>query len=145
MAYSIFISFDNKDRDLSGDLSERLKRAGLTVLSSASKFVNPRDDVDRIKNLEKADQVIFIITSNAIDGEKVFFDLGVADALGKELVPVLVGLRPKDLPGILKGLDFIKYDKLEGYINNLQRKVGEAAKPSARAQPKSGERSKSAA
>lgn len=145
MAYTVFISFDNKDRDLAGDLSKRLDKAGLIVLSSASKVDNPRDDVDRIKNLEKADQVIFLITSSAIDGEKVFFDLGVADALEKQLVPVLVGLRPKDLPGILKGLDFIKYDKLEGYINNLQRKVGEAAKTSARAQPKSGERSKSAA
>jgi hypothetical protein len=145
MAYTIFISFDNKDRDLAGDLSKRLDKAGLIVLSSASKVDNPRDDVDRIKNLEKADQVIFLITSHAIDGKKVFFDLGVADALEKQLVPVLVGLRPKDMPDILKGLNFVKYDELERYISRLQRRVGEVAKPLVKTQPKSGERSKSAA
>jgi hypothetical protein len=145
MAYNIFISFDNKDRDLARDLSKRLEKAGLTVMSSASKIDNPRRDIDRIKNLEKADEVIFLITDDAIQGRYAFFDLGIAYAMGKRLAPVLVGLRPKDMPDILKGLDFIKYDELESYISRLRRKAGEVAKHSAKAGPKSGERLKSAA
>jgi hypothetical protein len=145
MTYQIFISHDSKDTDLARDLSKRLSKAGLIVITSTGKIDNPRDDKDRIENLKKADEVIFLITNNAIDGNKVFFDLGVADALEKRLAPVLVGLRPKELPDIVKGFDFIKYDELERYIDRLHQIVDATSKPSAKTQPKSGERSKSAA
>lgn len=145
MAYNVFISFDSKDIDLARDLSKRLEKAGLTVTISTAKIDIPRDDKGRIESLKKADEVIFLITNNAIDGNKVFFDMGVADALEKRLAPILVGLRSNELPGIVKGLDLIKYDNLEGYIGKLQRAAEEASKQSARVQPKSGERSKPAA
>jgi hypothetical protein len=145
MPYKIFISFDSKDRDLARDLAKRLEKAGLTVTTPSAKIDNPRDDKVRIENLTKADEVVFLITSNAIEGNKVLFDLGVADALEKRLAPVLLGLRPRDLPDIVKGLDFIKYDELESYIAKLSGVTEAASKPPARVQPKSGERSKSAA
>ncbi len=145
MAYNIFISFDSKDRDLARDLSKRLEKAGLTVMSSAGKIDNPRHDTDLFKNLEKADEVIFLITDDATQGTNLLFELGYAYAAGKRLAPVLVGLRPKDMPDILKGLDFIKYDELESYISRLRRKVGEVAKPPAKVEPKSGARSRPAA
>lgn len=145
MEYNVFISHDSKDTALARDLLKRLEKAGLMVTTSTGKIDNPRDDKDRIKNLAKADEVIFLITNNAIDGNKVFFDLGVADALEKRLAPVLVGLRPNELPDIVKGLDFIKYDELERYISRLHRIAEAASKPSAKSQPKSREPSKTAA
>lgn len=145
MTYNVFISSDSKDLDLARDLLKRLLKAGLGVTTSTGKIDNPRDDKDRIENLKKADEVIFLITNNAIEGNKVLFDLGVADALEKRLAPILVGLRPKELPDIVKGLDFIKYDNLESYIERLRRVAEETSKPSAKMQPKSGEPSKSAA
>jgi len=108
MAYSIFISHDSKDNDLARDLLKRLEKAGLSVTTSSGKIDNPRDDKGRIENLKKSDEVVFLLTSNAIDGNKVFFDLGVADALEKRLTPILVGLRPNELPDIVKGLELIE-------------------------------------
>jgi TIR domain len=145
MAYNIFISCEHKDTDLARDLSKRLEKAGVSVTNSASKIDNPRDDKDRIKNLQKADEVIFLMTNNAIEGYKVLFDLGVANTLEKRLACILVGLKPKELPEIVKGLDFIKYDELDRYISRLRRRVEDAAKSQAKAQPKSGQTSKSAA
>lgn len=145
MAYTIFISSDNKDTDLARDLSKRLEKAGLMVTTSTGKIGNPRDDKERIESLRKADEVIFLITNNALEGNKVIFDLGVANTLEKRLSPILVGLKPKELPDIVKGLDSIKYEELERYIERLQRRVEETLKPSAKPQPKSGEPSKSAA
>jgi hypothetical protein len=128
--YKVYISSDSKDLDLARDLSKRLEKAGLKVATSTGKADNPRDDKDRIENLRSADEVIFLITDNAIQGNDVLFDLGAADVLEKRLAPVLVGLRPKELPDILRGLDYIKYDELERYIGKLQRKVEKAAKSS---------------
>jgi hypothetical protein len=145
MSYNIFISADSKDTDLARDLCKRLDGAGLTVTTSAGKIDNPREDKKRIANLKKADEVIFLITNGALEGKKILFDLGCATSLKKRLAAVLVGLRPKELPSIVQGLDFITYDELEGYIDRLRRQVEEASKPSAEAQPKSGGRSKSAA
>jgi hypothetical protein len=145
MARKVFISFDNKDTALARDLSKRLESAGLTVTTSTVKIDTPRDDKGRLENLKKADEVILLITYNAIDGNTVLFDLGFADALEKRLVPILVGLKPNELPDIVKGLPFIKYDNLESYIQRLQLVAEETSKLSAKARPKSGEPSKSAA
>ena len=145
MAYNIFISSDSKDLSLARDLSKRLEKAGLGVRTSKGKIDNPRNDKDLVENLRQADEVIFLITNNAIQSANVLFELGFAYAAGKRLAPVLVSLRPKDMPDILKGLDFVKYDELESYISRLRRRVGAIAKPSAKTQLKSGEQSKSAA
>lgn len=145
MSYNIFISFDSKDTDLARDLSKRLEKAGLTVTTTTGNIYNPRDVKDNIENLKKADEAIFLITNNSIEGKKILFDMGIATSLEKRLAPILVGLRPKELPDIVKGLDFIKYDELERYIGRLQRMAGETSKPLAKVQPKSGEPSKSAA
>lgn len=145
MSYNIFISSDSKDTDLARDLSKRLEKAGLSVTTSTGKVGNPRDDKDRIKNLEKADEVIFLLTLNSVRDQKLLFDLGIATSLEKRLTPIIRGLKPKDLPDIIRGLDYVKYDDLERYISKLRRRVEEALKSSAKAQPKSGESSKSAA
>jgi hypothetical protein len=131
MAYKIFISFDSKDLDLARDLSKRLEKVGLTVTSSSSKIDNERLEKGHIEGLIKADEVIFLITNNAIEGKRVFFEMGAADALEKRLATILVGLRPKELPDIFKGLDYIKYDELERYIGRLRHKVEETSKLSA--------------
>ena len=145
MAYNVFISFDSKDTDLARDLSKRLEKAGLTVQTSTGKIDNPRDVDDRIENLKKADEVIFLISNNAIDGNKVLFDMGIANGLKKPLTPILVGLRPRELPAIVQGLEFIKYDELERYIGKLQKMVEIVSKPPVKAQSKPGEPSNAAA
>jgi TIR domain-containing protein len=140
MAYNIFISSDGKDADLARDLSKRLMKAGLTATTSPNKT-----DRDRIENLKKADEVIFLLTTNSLESYNVFFDMGAAYEMNKRLAPVLVGVRVKDLSAIVKGLDFIKYDELERYISKLQRRVKKSSKSSAQAQQKLGETAKSAA
>ncbi|HEY0378547.1 MAG TPA: toll/interleukin-1 receptor domain-containing protein [Pyrinomonadaceae bacterium] len=145
MAYTIFISSDSRDKDLARDLSKRLEKAGVSVTTSASKVDNPRDDKSRIENLRKADEVIFLLTSKSVRDEKILFDLGIATSLEKRLAPIIQGVKPKDLPDIIKGLEYIKYEDLERYISRLRRRVDEALKALAKAQPKSGESSKSAA
>ncbi len=130
MAYNIFISSDSKDTDLARDLSKRLEKAGLSVTTSIGKAGNPRDDKSHIENLEKADEVIFLLTSNSIRDQKILFDLGIATSLEKRLTPIIQGVKPKELPDIAKGLDYIKYDDLERYISRLRRRVEEVLRGS---------------
>jgi DNA-binding response OmpR family regulator len=138
MAYNVFISFDIKDRALARDLTKRLEKAGMTVTIA-------EDPKDSIEELKKADEVIFLITNNAMEGKKILYDMGIATSLEKRLVPILVDMKPNQLPDIVKGLDFIKYDDLERYIGRLQRAAAEASKLPAKSQPKSGVSSKSVA
>jgi DNA-binding response OmpR family regulator len=138
MAYNVFISFDSKDTALSRDLTKRLEKAGMTVTIA-------KDPKDSIEKLEEADEVIFLITNNAMKGKKILYDMGIATSLEKRLVPILVDMKPNQLPDIVKGLDFIKYDDLERYIGRLQRAATKASKPPAKSQPKSGVTSKSVA
>jgi hypothetical protein len=145
MAYNIYISFDSKDTDLARDLSKRLEKVGLRVANSTSKIDDPKNIKAGIEHLRKANEAIFLITPNSLNGKKILFDMGTATSLEKRLTCILVGVKPKELPNIVKGLDLIKYDELERYIGKLQRKVEETSKLPAKAQHKSGESSKSAA
>ena len=138
MAYNVFISFDSRDTALSRDLTKRLEKAGMTVTIS-------KDPKESIEKLKKADEVIFLITNNAMKGDKILYEMGIATSLEKRLVPILVDMKPNQLPDIVKGLDFVKYDDLERYIGRLKRAAEEASKPPAKPQPKSGVTSKSVA
>lgn len=145
MSYNIFISFDSKDTDLARDLSKRLEKAGVTVTMPTRGIDKPEGVKDRIDDLRKANGAVFLITNNSIGGKTILFDMGIASQLGKQIMPVIQGVKQKELPDIVKGLEFIKYEDLERYISKLKRMVDEAAKLEAKEQPKSGEPSKSAA
>lgn len=145
MAYNIFISCDSKDTDLARDLSKRLEKAGATVTLSTHKMDKPDGVKERVESMTKADEIICLVTKNSIDGKRLLFDMGVATTMRKRLTSVILGLKPKDLPDIMRNLEFIKYEDLERYISRLRRMVDDASKQSAKAQPKSGEPSKSAA
>jgi hypothetical protein len=139
MAYNIFISSNNKDIDLARDLAKRLEKAGVTAITSTGKIDNPQGVKERVDSLKKVDEVVFLLTTNSVGGKKLLFDMGAASSEGKRLTPITLGLKPKELPDIISGLDIIKYEDLESYISKLQQMIEEASKTAAKPQPKPGE------
>lgn len=130
MAYNIFISSNSKDTDLARDLSKRLEKAGVSVITSSGKIDKPEGIKGRIESMKKADEVIFLVTGNAINGKKLLFDMGVATSEGKQMTAIIRGLKPKDLPDIIRDVQSIRYEDLERYIERLQRTV-QQSKPAA--------------
>jgi nucleoside 2-deoxyribosyltransferase len=133
MPLKIFISAAPRDFDLARDLEKRLNKAGLKVISPApAKSVkeNVRARIDG-EALRAADEVIALLTKNSVDSPWLLYEIGFAASLGKQVTPLIQGIELKEVPGIIKQMEYVKYAGLDKYISKLQRRAEELSKSAA--------------
>jgi hypothetical protein len=123
MSYTIFISHSHKDLELARDLARRLKEVGVNAFVDADK-VSAGGDISGavLDALRKADEVLLVLTDNAVASSNVMFEFGAADALDKRVTPVVVteGVEQR-LPMV--GSQYIRYSDLPKYISSLKRRL----------------------
>src|SRR5260370_21277335 len=100
MAYKIFISYGQSDKDLADDLAARLRQIAKDVKLVVPRR-NPRERFTPAVRaaIEKADAVMLLLTSNSIETPYVSVCLGAALGQRKRVVPIIVGLDPEALRG----------------------------------------------
>jgi len=129
----MFISSAPRDSDLARDLEKRLNKAGLQVISPhPTKGVkeNVRARIDG-EALRAADEVIALLTKNSSDSSWLLFEIGYAASLGKRVTPLIQGIEPKELPKIIKQMEYVRYAGLDKYISKLQRRAEELSRSAA--------------
>lgn len=134
MPHNIFISSTQRDLDLVHDLARRLDKAGLKVMTPVKSIDAAESESIRTKirnELRKADEVIVILTKNSMDSPWLLYEMGYATSLGKQVTPLIQGIEPKELPEIIKQMEYVKYADLDRYINKLQQRVEEPTKSAA--------------
>ena len=133
MSYKIFISSSSRDLDLARDLAKRLDKSGLKVITpKPAENANGEYIKARIREvLETVSEVIVILTKNSVNNQWVMFEIGYATSSGVHVTPIIQGIEPKELPEIIKQMDYVKYANLDQYISKLQRRVEEPSKSAA--------------
>ena len=135
MRRKIFISSSPEGSDLAQDLAVRLNKSGL----KAVKLVTPSDSTDAREYLEAVlrkalrgvSEVIIILTRNSVSNQWLLFEMGVATSLGKHITPLIQGIKPRDLPELIKQMEYVRYADLDKYISKLQRSFEEPSKSAA--------------
>ena len=124
MSYKVFISSASKDIDLAQDLARRLRNAGIDVTPIDKSTVSSDTISSKIRrDLSQADEIFVILTDESVNNSNLMFELGAASSLRKRVTPVVVGMKPGDVPSLIKGLPYIKYPDLERYIARLGKRV----------------------
>lgn len=133
MSYKIFISASSKDLDLARDLAKRLDKSGLkVVMPKPAESANGEYIKARIREvLQTVSEVIVILTQNSVNNQWVMFEIGYATSSGVHVTPIIQGIEPRELPEIIKQMDYVKYANLDQYISKLQRRVVEPSKSAA--------------
>jgi nucleoside 2-deoxyribosyltransferase len=132
MPNKIFISSSRRDSDLAHDLAKRLDKAGLKVIPPAENIDAGESIKAKIREeLRKADEVIVVLTKNSLDSQWLLFEMGYATSLGKHVTPLIQGVDPKELPEIIKQMEYVKYADLDKYIAKLQQSVEAPTKSAA--------------
>ena len=99
MANQIFISYSKKDRDFAWKLADDLANAGHNVWIDRSLQVGEDWEQTIEKQLAEADEVIVVLSSNAIASKWVQHEGSIAYGLKKRMYPVLIEELPaEDLP-----------------------------------------------
>jgi hypothetical protein len=104
MAYKVFVIATPKDGDLAVELTRRLEKAGIEVLSKRFQANGAIDDRLR-KKLGASDEVFILLTDDSLNNERVTVLLGAALGLHKRVTAILVGVREQELPSIFEEYD----------------------------------------
>ncbi len=125
MAYKVFISSTSRDIDLARDLAQRLDKTDAKVsLSSAEAASNEEPVITGVgRALREADEVILILTNNAVNNSGVLFDMGAAFSMRKRVTPVVIGVEPDDLPPVIKQMPYVKYGDLQNFLADLEKRA----------------------
>jgi hypothetical protein len=124
VSYKAFISSTVEDLDLARDLAQRLESAGVTVKPVGSMTAAGEVVFTKIRrDLRQADEIFVIVTSDSVHNSNLMFEMGAASSLKKRVTPVIVGLKPTEVPSLIKNMRHIQYPKLADYIKSLEERL----------------------
>jgi len=124
VSYKVFISSSVEDLDLARDLATRLESAGIAVNSLEKNSAAGEDISIRIpRDLSQADEIFVIVTNESVHNSNLMFEMGAASSLKKRVTPVIVGLKPEEVPSLIKNMPHIKYPDLGDYIKGLEERL----------------------
>jgi len=139
MAPRVFISHAQQDRDLVDDLSVRLKHISSDITLVAPDLKPGQDwSAALLSELKKADEILILLTPNSLHSSHVWLEVGAATGLGKNVVPIVVGLEDATLPSWVRNIHFVKYAELNDYLPDLVKRVDKGAVPAQDAPVKAG-------
>ena len=124
--HDVFLSHSVKDAPVVKEITERLERAGLTT------FLAPRDlPGGAVWTQELRDALassrlgLLLLTPSSLGSDWVMCEVGALWALGKNIVPALIGVRPDKVPEILSTFQFreigVPATQLEPLIADVAR------------------------
>lgn len=125
---SVFISHSHQDDELVRDLARRLRVAGLTPsvdLTELPLGTNWRRTVR--EQIRAADAMLILVTPAALKSDWTMTELGMAEGFERVIIPVIAGLKPRDLPAPLRTFRTVPFDELDGAIEQLSERLAAAA------------------
>ena len=124
MSYQVLISSTPRDRDLAENLAQHVREAGANVLS-VEQTPNRGDSVDLglRRALQKADEVVLILTDRSLNNPYLLFELGAAFSMRKRVIPLLVGVTDAEIPPLIAQFQYVKYPDLRLYLTELEKRA----------------------
>lgn len=121
----VFISHAAKDawiaRHIASDIEQAGKEQGVTTFLD-EKDIKPGELINESirKNLRECNKFVVLLSSCSVTRPWVLLECGAADlGLGKEVLPILDKIEPKDIPGDLARYKAIDLNELEKHLAHI--------------------------
>jgi len=121
---NVFICHSHQDDELVRDLARRLRDAGLKPsvdLSELPHGANWRRTVR--EQIRAADAMLILVTPAALKSDWTMTELGMAEGFDRFIIPIVAGLKPRDLPAPLRSFQVVPFDQLDGAIEQLSERL----------------------
>ena len=127
--HNAFISYSSKDEEIAMQLHGTLKMAGINPFMAALSITPGTNWSEAIfENLKKANWVFFLATKNACESQTVQQELGASLASKKTIIPILVDIKPEELPGRVNRYQAIDIQKAPEALHSTIEKISEQIK-----------------
>jgi len=124
----VFIIHSNQDQELVRDIARRLRDAGLTpVLDFADHLAATEWKNVLRERLRDADAVLILVTPASLSSSWTMAELGMAEGFDRVILPVVAGLKPRDLPAPLRSYHVVPFDQLDAAISELAERLASAS------------------
>ncbi len=124
----VFISHSQQDNELVRDITRRLRTAGFEACMDSDEVASVADTARELrKELRAAQVLLLLVTPASLNSPWAMRELGMAEALGKVVIPITAGVSQRDLPVPLKSYRAIPFDKLDAAIKKLSAELSVAS------------------
>ncbi len=116
----IFISYSSKDKELAKDLYDLIVSKNLTAFMAEMSIkpgMNWEEEI--LKKLKETKYVFFLASENSIKSAPVQQELGAFLIQDKNIIPLLIDIKPEDLPGWIKKHQAVDYNIKDEKINEI--------------------------
>ncbi|HZT61330.1 MAG TPA: toll/interleukin-1 receptor domain-containing protein [Pyrinomonadaceae bacterium] len=132
-AYTVFISHSSKERWIAGQISKEIKALGAETWLDL-KDLHGGDEIRRSikRGIRASNEAVVLLSSHSITSQWVVYEVGIADALGKRITPVLNNLSPDIGLAPLQGVKGIDLNDLDDFLvelaGRIRRRLGKTRK-----------------
>jgi len=124
----VFISHTHQDAELARDLARRLRQAGLEALVARADIPAGSDWKKTLREgIRTADAILLLVTPASLHSDWMMTELGMAEGFERVILPVTVGLKPRDLPAPLQSYHATPFDEVDGAIRKLSEQLATGA------------------
>jgi len=124
MPYQVLISSTQKDWDLAENLAQSVRETGADVVSIVKTSAQGEAvDISLRRALQKADEVVIILTDRSLNDPLLLLEMGAAFSLRKRLIPILVGIEDSEIPPLIARFPYVRYSQLRRYLSELQERA----------------------
>ena len=124
MPYQVLISSTRKDWDLAENLAQSVRETGADVVSIVKTSAHGEAvDISLRRALQKADEVVIILTDRSLNDPVLLLEMGAAFSLRKRLIPILVGIEDSEIPPLIARFPYVRYSQLRRYLSELQERA----------------------
>jgi hypothetical protein len=133
--YLVFISHSSTDTWVAKQLAREIRRCGATPFLDEAE-INAGEDFEELIRaaLEKANELVVLLTPWALDRRYVWAEIGAAWVRRVPIIALLHGMTPEELqsmprvPVLLKKLDLLVLNQVGEYFDQLRQRVGERSR-----------------
>lgn len=119
----VYISHGPRDKDLARDMARRVRLAGFQPIVEVESVPRPERRRALRERVRSCNAVLMLVTPSAVETGEIIWDLGLAEALDKVVVPITVGLEAHQLPEPLQTYQALPYDRLDEAIAGLSDRL----------------------
>ena len=127
----VFVSHSGEDTWVAKQIAREIETCGAKPFLDESEIDAGADfEEDIRKFLERDHELVVLLTPWALERPYVWIELGAAWGRRIPIVALLLGITPGELqsrpgvPVLLKKRDLLQLNNIEGYLEQLRRRVG---------------------
>jgi hypothetical protein len=124
--YQVFISHATADKWIAKTLCEKIENTGATTFRDDRDISGGDDIPEEIRRqIKRSKEIVVVLTPESVDRRWVMLEVGAAWGWSKRMriTMVMCHVSVDPIPGMLRHKKAINLNQIEGYLNELTRRV----------------------